>query len=344
MNSSKKWSLLLAMRKKILTSLPLIFIVSAMLFSAVKIEPVKASTEQIVNGGFESGFYGWTKGGDVGNCTLETVYRHAGVYCVKLGYAEYANWWSSISQNFAQIAVSNITSFKFWVLKLEGGFCDIYYTAFFTDGNSVEGTTGFSPGVWCEINFGSWLNLNYPTRTLIGFRIRQSTITTQYIDDVSLMAEPPHTSLLTIRALDPQGNNVSMPFMLDGMWNSTFFSYDMALANYSISFPSAWNFNETYTWNFINWTDYGGGGYFYTERIIIFTEETQYTVYYSISRNWDPGGWVNFIIGLIGFGLMFFSWIFGYGLWKDDEYAKAIGVWLGMFTIGLGIFTVMLGG
>jgi len=170
-----------------------------------------------------------------------------------------------------------------------------------------------------------------------------------WIDDIRWAdegegGEPPPTSLLTIRALDPQGNNLSMPFMLDGMWNSTFFSYDMALANYSISFPSAWNFNGSHTWNFINWTDYGGGGYFYTERIIIFTEETQYTVYYSISRNWDPGGWVNFILGLIGFGLMFFSWIFGYGLWKDDEYAKAIGVWLGMFTIGLGIFTVMLGG
>lgn len=150
---------------------------------------------------------------------------------------------------------------------------------------------------------------------------------------------------LTINAKSAStGENLTMPFTINGAWNSTPYQYVIDKAVYDVAFPTLWDYNGSHSWSFVNWTDYGGGGYFYSERIINFTSGTEYTLYYSLTRNWDPGGWVNFIIGLIGFGLMFFSWIFGYGLWKDDEYAKAIGVWLGMFTIGLGIFTVMLGG
>lgn len=140
------------------------------------------------------------------------------------------------------------------------------------------------------------------------------------------------------------GENLTMPFTIQGAWNSTPYQYLIEKASYDVAFPTLWNYNGSHSWSFVNWTDYYGEGYFYSERIINFTQGIEYTVFYSISRNWDPGGWTDFILGLIGFGLMFFSWIFGYGLWKDDEYAKAIGVWLGMFTIGLGIFTVMLGG
>lgn len=165
------------------------------------------------------------------------------------------------------------------------------------------------------------------------------------IDDIKIYDSTSGGSeLLNIYAESgSNGENITMPFTINRTWYSTPYSCAMDPGIYDVAFPTMWNLNGSHTWNFINWTD-SNGGYSYSERIINFTEEATYIVYYSLNRNWDPGGWVNFILGLIGFGLMFFSWIFGYGLWKDDEYAKAIGVWLGMFTIGLGIFTVMLGG
>lgn len=180
----------------------------------------------------------------------------------------------------------------------------------------VEDNLGYSAGGWPTVVYSAYLNVTIST-----------------LDFLTINAKSAST-----------GENLTMPFTINGAWNSTPYQYLIDKAVYDVAFPTLWNYNGSHTWTFVNWTDYDGGGYFYSERIINFTQGTEYTLYYTLSRNWDPGGWTNFILGLIGFGLMFFSWIFGYGLWKDDEYAKAIGVWLGMFTIGLGIFTVMLGG
>lgn len=222
-------------------------------------------------------------------------------------------------------------------------------------------------GSWCSV--GNWYGTTaYSTYwySLLGNKLISSLNNVSAVNKAKLQVEDAYSNAggwpsgitscylnVTISTLDfltiyaksaSDGENLTMPFTINGAWNSTPYQYLIDKAVYDVAFPTLWNYNGSHSWSFVNWTDYGGGGYFYSERIINFTQGTEYTLYYTLSRNWDPGGWTNFIIGLIGFGLMFFSWIFGYGLWKDDEYAKAIGVWLGMFTIGLGIFTVILGG
>jgi hypothetical protein len=54
--------------------------------------------------------------------------------------------------------------------------------------------------------------------------------------------------------------------------------------------------------------------------------------------------WANFGIGILGLIMMFLSWFVAYWCHKDGDTAKGILLWLAMFIIGYGFFTVLLGG
>lgn len=54
--------------------------------------------------------------------------------------------------------------------------------------------------------------------------------------------------------------------------------------------------------------------------------------------------WANFGIGFLGLIMMFLSWFVAYWCHKEGDTAKGVLLWLAMFIIGYGFFTVLLGG
>jgi hypothetical protein len=80
---------------------------------------------------------------------------------------------------------------------------------------------------------------------------------------------------------------------------------------------------------------------------LVFTPSADMTlqaIYIPIEIPDVVGLWANFGIGILGLIMMFLSWFVAYWCHKDGDTAKGILLWLAMFIIGYGFFTVLLGG
>lgn len=103
--------------------------------------------------------------------------------------------------------------------------------------------------------------------------------------------------------------------------------------------------NETHTdYMFDSWTVNGSACYS-TNRVLdlsISAPISIVAVYAQVPRPIEPN--YNFGIGLIGLIMMFLSWFVAYWEYKDEQYAEAIMYWIVLFGIGVGLFTVLLGG
>jgi hypothetical protein len=153
---------------------------------------------------------------------------------------------------------------------------------------------------------------------------------------------PPFYVDVSFQALDIRtGQNLSIPIYLNGTGYSTPCTISVyPPSTLDVSVIQTWDFNSSHHMSFLNWSD----GNTETFRTLSITDFHTYTIYYGLERNWDPGGWINFFIGIVGLILIASSWIMLKIFWNDDEYAKAIGIWLAMLILGFGLTTVLLGG
>ena len=156
----------------------------------------------------------------------------------------------------------------------------------------------------------------------------------------TLIPEVPNQ--LAVYANNLDGNaSIGVVFKIGVSWYHT-----PSLLNYpsdstiSLTMSQISALNQTHNWRFVGWSDNS------SDRTKTFNMATSQSclAYYSLEpKGGDPGGWINFWIGFLGLGMMFSSWIFLKHYWDEDEYAKALGTWIALFTIGIGVFTIMLG-
>lgn len=146
---------------------------------------------------------------------------------------------------------------------------------------------------------------------------------------------------LTILCIDQAtGLNFSLPVYFNGSLHYSPHSENVTyLQNVTIRILEIREYNKTHSYVFKNWAD----GSKSSTRTYFMDSDQSATAYYLLVRKWDPGGWINFGIGLLGLLMMGASWLFLYHFWTSKEYAKALVVWIALFIVGFGFFTVMLG-
>lgn len=141
-----------------------------------------AQTEQIVNGGFETGdFTGWTITEGSPEVTSQEAY--SGVYSACLPRDE--NVTSRIKQILSGYPVAQITSLTF-AAKIEnesgGSFTVKFY---YSDGSTYEDTELVADNLWnAPFDVTEFLD---PEKTLSGIEFYMAEPGTLYIDDVSLL-------------------------------------------------------------------------------------------------------------------------------------------------------------
>jgi len=147
-----------------------------------------SESEQIVNGGFETGTAGWIAGGSTPGLWIDTDSPHSGsYYCIILNSAPYS-W---IEQVFGSpIPVSNIKTFEFYArCYYQGGYVVAEVT--YTDDTTT--TIQYNPSTWGFV----WVHLNITSdlesdKTVKSFRIYYTNNASSLgIDDVSLIASEP---------------------------------------------------------------------------------------------------------------------------------------------------------
>lgn len=146
-------------------------------------------------------------------------------------------------------------------------------------------------------------------------------------------------SKLEVDTRNLSNQTLNIPFVLNTSSFNCPYNESLDQASYIMEALGQWN-NKTHIYTFVNWSDGS------TNLIRTFTldEDKSFIVYYTIGVKYDPGGWINFGIGLVGLILIFLSWIVLKLKWKDHDYSSAIGYWLLLMVIGIALFTVMVGG
>jgi hypothetical protein len=234
--------------KKLLTSLLLTFIVAAMLFSTVKIEPAKAVTERMVNGGFEAGdFTGWTNHADA---TVVSTEKHSGTYSCRLAYVSV---FSYVKQTISGgVQVSGVTSFGFWY-KIEGSY---YMGVYVLDTGSntlyYVGLWGIVDWTYYALPYGDW-----DPEVFIGsieFDCGGAP-TNMYVDDVSLMYEAAPTEYLVRFRTDPEGL-FSVHFYAGGWyWSPQDLNLEEGDRTFTIESGSLIRIvNDTWIYGFDHWS------------------------------------------------------------------------------------------
>jgi hypothetical protein len=234
--------------KKSLTSLLLTVIVAALLFSAIKIEPVFA-TEEITNGGFEAGdFTGWTNG--TGAYVVETVAKHSGLYACLLEQYATESW---VNQTLPTIAVSDIATFEFWAYNIAGD-------------NQVKVTVAYL-GSSTEVMWFTASSVEYTLHDILAnltlgeyvTSLRIEVVGTDaltWIDDVSLITDGVPTEYLVRFRAEPSGL-FNVQFSAGGSWYWT--PQDLSLEEGDRSFtiePSSLIrvVNDTWIYGFDHWS------------------------------------------------------------------------------------------
>lgn len=163
-----------------------------------------------------------------------------------------------------------------------------------------------------------------------------------YIRCTDYLEYPPTAIVkLSIYAYNIETNQnltISIPFSINSTFYDTPFVGYKNFGYYALAPRMHWN-NKSHVFDFVNWSDYNGA-----ERTIYLNSPKTYIMQYQVSEKWDPGGWVDFFIGVAGLFLIFGSWISLKVFWDDEEYAKALGTWIVMLILGIGLTTVLLGG
>lgn len=130
----------------------------------------------LVNAGFETGsLTGWTTNGAV----VTNNQAHTGTYSVAAFGGEF------VRQDFAAIAVADITELSFWVRRLQGGNLD-YVQFFYSDSTLSDymfNTLGSGDPDWTFADLTSHLTAG---KLLTGFLVYGTSAGPAYLDDFTL--------------------------------------------------------------------------------------------------------------------------------------------------------------
>jgi len=147
-----------------------------------KAPTVPPPTEQIVNGGFETGdTTGWTCGGSTPYCSAETESPHSGSYCGRVNNADPASW---IEQEFSPVLVSSIVTFEFYNRTGEGGHARAEIT--YSDDTTVTIVDTGTGWTWRQIDLKSALDPTKSVKKIRFYYLEAGNVLD--IDDVSLIA------------------------------------------------------------------------------------------------------------------------------------------------------------
>jgi len=148
---------------------------------------------------------------------------------------------------------------------------------------------------------------------------------------------------LHIQGYDQNAENITVPYGIVGIgiYNTPHTHVELEHENYTIVMRERRDLNKTHYAVFVRWNDTGSTN---NTRVIDHDSEGTYTAIYTVYRGTDLSDTIIFGIGVVGLGLMFLSWVIARDYWKQGEYANAVGYWMALFFIGVGLFTVLLGG
>lgn len=145
----------------------------------------------LVNSSFETGsLSGWTTNA----ATVTNSQAHTGTYSVSAFGGDY------VRQDFAAIAVADITELSFWVRRRQGGNLD--FTQFFysdgTNSSYMFNTLGNGNTDWAFADLTSQLTAG---KSLVGFLVYGTSSGPAYLDDFTLATKstgtlPEPTSVL----------------------------------------------------------------------------------------------------------------------------------------------------
>lgn len=271
--------------KKLLTSLLLTFIVSAMLFSTVKIQPVFAATEQIVNGGFEDELTGW----DGWFFVIDHNNPHSGSHSASQEHG------SQMYQTFSSsIPVSWIQSLTFWYRLPANGYLSVIIKD--NDGTVIyaKGATGFHDWTEYIVDINELTGDNVK---LINFFYQITDLPMDArgnVDDVSLITDAPTEYLVRFRA-EPSGL-FSVHFYAGGWyWSPQDLNLEEGDRTFTIESGSLIRIvNDTWIYGFDHWSITNTTGTFNSTGSSVdynLQEDTNVTMAYSyvtISVNASP--------------------------------------------------------
>lgn len=130
----------------------------------------------LVNAGFETGsLTGWSSNGAV----ITNAQAHTGTYSAAAFGGEY------VRQDFAAVAVADITELSFWVRRLQGGNLD--YVQFFYSDNTISdymfNTLGGQSTDWTFADLTPHMTAG---KSLTGFLVYGTSAGPAYLDDFTL--------------------------------------------------------------------------------------------------------------------------------------------------------------